>query len=116
MTAILVLVVVTRGAMFLEAVCVVLFIEATTNIITKSELTAPFRSFLFSRSKFLHDLFDCGYCLSVWVSVIVSFYLTYFRSEVVDIFGMGLVFHRLSNVAHFFIDWLDNIRRGQGNF
>lgn len=102
--------------------------EAITELITKSEIFKPLREFFFNhRNKklfnWIHDLATCGYCTSVWVGwfvVSVWFYLDQLVNQkftmfmFVKLFFIGLVFHRLSNMLHFFIDWL-NERRGQGN-
>jgi hypothetical protein len=93
-------------------------VEAITNILTKSELFLPLRRFFFNKKsykvfEFIHDLFDCGYCMSVWIGIMATLYLTYIDSNIVNIFISGLILHRFSNILHFIIDWLDEIR-GQG--
>jgi len=97
----------------LEIICVVILIEATTNILSKSELFKPLREFLFNRRKrkffdFIHELVDCPYCLSVWVSLFYVFmlylYLKGVLSGVCTWFFMVIIFHRLSNILHFIID------------
>jgi len=102
----------------IKYILAILAVEAITNIITKSELFSPIREFFFNRRnnkiyKFIHDLLDCGYCMSVWIGIMAAFYLTYVDSDVVNVFVLGLVLHRLSNILHFMIDWIDE-RRGQG--
>jgi hypothetical protein len=97
----------------LRIIIAIIAIEAITNIITKSDLFQPVRAFFFKKNKWIHDLLDCGYCTSVWIGIFAAIYLTFFRVTAVEIFVLGIVLHRLSNVFHFMVDWLDN-RRGQG--
>lgn len=90
-------------------------VEATTELLSKSEFFNPFREFLFNRRKyklfkFLHSVFDCGYCLSIWISI---FYTIFFYLIIVDLISfyvlflpIVLFFHRLSNILHFIIDRL----------
>ena len=84
--------------------------EAITQIITKSEITKPIRSWFFDRRKtplfgFIHELLDCGYCFSVWVGLFVALLLFYNEGWLV-VFVFALVLHRLSNVCHMGIDRL----------
>lgn len=94
----------------------VLSIEASTNIISKSDIFKPFRAFLFKHSptniiaKFLHMMLDCPYCTSVWVSLIHM--LLYFSGVWLIVymfmfFMFVMVFHRLSNIVHHVIDRID---------
>lgn len=83
--------------------------EATTEIVTKSQLFIPLRRFFFKRKKhkicnFIHDLLDCGYCTSVWIGVFASIYLYHQSFSFIMLFLIGLVIHRLSNVLHFIVD------------
>jgi len=99
--------------MVLLLVLLIFSIEATTNILSKSELFKPLRQYLFNRSnnrmvKFMHDLIDCPYCTSVWVSL---FYIcALFLSVDIDATSILLIFmcvitlHRLSNILHHLID------------
>ena len=100
----------------LEVVIFVLCIEATTTLFSKSLIFKPLREYLFSNSnkklyKFLHSLFDCPYCVSVWVSF---FYTALFY--VYTAFGLHCVFlwffvaiaaHRAANILHYVIDRVD---------
>jgi hypothetical protein len=97
----------------IEFLIAIVVIEAITNILTKSELFKPVRAFFFERNKWIHDLLDCGYCTSVWIGFFIAIYLTFLRVRIVDVFLLGIALHRLSNVFHFIVDWIDN-RRGQG--
>jgi hypothetical protein len=87
----------------------IILTEAITQIITKSELFKPIRKFFFDRRgnkfcNYMHDLLDCGYCVSVWVGWFVVIAFLYIDSVVINVFFAGLVLHRLSNVLHFIID------------
>lgn len=88
---------------------VIILTEAITQIITKSELIRPIRKFFYDKRKnkffsYIHDLFDCGYCTSVWVGWFVVIAFLYLNSVILNVFFAGLVLHRLSNILHFIID------------
>ena len=98
----------------LQILLVIICIEAVTEIITDSSLFQPVKKFFFTKENrlcmFIHDLLDCGYCLSVWVSLIIITYLSILNLWVVDIFNCNLLipiyvfsFHRLSNLIHIII-------------
>jgi len=104
--------------MIYKIVFVVVFIEALTEIITKSEITEPVRKYVFKmghKNKFynwLHRLLDCGYCTSVWIGMFAAIFL--FRgvevlSPYLDWIFIGLVLHRFSNVFHFLVDRIRGI-------
>lgn len=108
------------GIELIYIICSILFIiiniEASTNIISKSEIFKPSRAFLFKHSnykiiKFLHELVDCPYCTSVWVSLfyITMLYLTKstFLLPIVVFIMLVIAFHRLSNILHHIIDRID---------
>lgn len=93
----------------------VLATEAATNLITKSEFSIrTIKKLVFKWRHvwpcgFLHDLLDCGYCTSVWVSIPAAWwYLESFN--LVDGIMFTLIIHRLSNILHFYIDVLDEKR------
>lgn len=90
----------------------VMLVEAITQIITKSELFKPIRGFFFERRKnrfcnYIHELLDCGYCMSVWVGWFVVLAFLYTNSVALNVFFTGIVLHRLSNILHFIIDRFD---------
>jgi len=104
--------------MVLKVVFVVVFIEALTEIITKSEITEPIRKFVFEKghkNKFfnwLHRLLDCGYCTSVWIGLFAALLLfrgLHLISPYLDWIFIGLILHRLSNVFHFIVDRIRGI-------
>ena len=84
--------------------------EAITEILTKAEITKPFREFLFDRKEnkffnWLHELFDCGYCTSVWVAafVVFSYYLIAIKwghETFVSLFYVSFIIHRVANIFH----------------
>ena len=93
----------------LKLVFGIILTEAITEIVTKSQLFIPVRRFFFKRKKykvfsFIHDLLDCGYCTSVWVGILTSFYLYNQSFSFIMLFLIGLVIHRSSNVLHFIVD------------
>lgn len=92
--------------------------EAITQLATKSEFSSRFiKKPLFKwRDKkffgFLHDILDCGYCTSVWAAIAPTYWFITDSPGVqfLDIVIIILVIHRLSNMLHFIIDWLDEKR------
>jgi len=101
--------------LFLQILVLVICIEATTNIISKSQLFEPLRQVLFESNnrgcKFAHNLIDCPYCTSLWVSL---FYTIMFVLYMVNLlpsiflwFFVAVALHRASNVLHFVIDRVD---------
>jgi hypothetical protein len=100
---------------FLEIICLVIFIEAVTNIISKSELFSPFRAFLLRNSKnkfieFAHSIIECPYCLSVWMGLFSMNMFYFYRHNLLhDVFiwfMFAIILHRLSNILHYLIDKL----------
>jgi len=94
----------------------IILVEAITELLTKSEFFSPVRGYFFNRRarkffNFLHKLFDCGYCLSVWVGVALSvLYLTGVYGYFNWLF-YGLIIHRMSNLLHFIIDRFDRYKK-----
>ena len=84
--------------------------EAITQLLTKSEFSERFlRKPLFKYRKFklfqfVHDILDCGYCTSVWAAIIPTIWLL---TDHLDVVITLLILHRLSNVLHFLIDFID---------
>lgn len=95
--------------------------EAITEIIVKSNIFIFIRDYLDKRSResslfeFLSDLLACGHCTSVWVAFFIGLILTIsgvtLLNKFVDWFILWILIHRLSNVIHFCIDFIDNARR-----
>ena len=100
----------------LEIIATIILIEAITGIITKSELFKPIREFLFNSDnkilKFIHEITDCSYCTSVWVSLFCTGMLYIYKLNIMPhllaLFFMGVVLHRLSNILHYIIDRIDS--------
>lgn len=84
--------------------------EAITEIVSKSSLFEPLRKWFFKKNskffRFIHDLLDCGFCLSVWVGIIVGNVLLDVTIVTIwlDWFIIGLLVHKCSNVLHNLID------------
>jgi hypothetical protein len=104
----------------IQVLVIILNIEAVTNIISKSELFKPLRGGLFNLynsrgikfAGFVHDLIDCPYCTSVWVSLfyLLCVYISASSPLFLSIFVffcLIIVFHRLSNILHHIIDRID---------
>lgn len=89
--------------------------ESATNLLTKSEFSSKFiKEPLFNRRSnklcnFIHEILDCGYCTSVWASILPAFWYFDLISWFTPIIFI-LVIHRLSNVVHFIIDLIDEKR------
>jgi hypothetical protein len=101
----------------LEIIATIILIEAITGIISKSELFSPIREFFFNHRnnrilKFIHEITDCSYCTSVWVSLFCTGMLYLYKINIMPqllaLFFMGVVLHRLSNILHFIIDRIDS--------
>jgi len=101
--------------LFFKFLLAIVLTEAFTEIVTKSAIFNPFRKKIFEFGhnnkffKYLHDLLDCGYCFSVWSGVFIAFLLLSdinFIGFGVDVFIIGLVLHRLSNLFHNVMDRL----------
>jgi len=100
-------------ATLLDMIMAVIATEAATNLIIKSEFSMRFiKGPLFKLRRFrifnfIHDILDCGYCTSVWMAGIFALF---FLTESFDFVIIVLVLHRLANMLHFTIDWLDEKR------
>ena len=105
-------------ASVLDMLMGVIAVEAITQLLTKSEFSIRFiKKPLFNKREkkffgFLHDILDCGYCTSVWAAIIPAIWLITDPGGpiILDIIITLLVLHRLSNVLHFIIDWIDEKR------
>jgi hypothetical protein len=101
--------------MLLQLLMVILCVEATTNILSKSVLFESLRKYLFESKNsyliFIHNILDCPYCTSVWVSFFYTFiwfvYIKYGLPFFVLLFFLSIAVHRVSNIVHFIIDRLD---------
>ncbi|KKL67179.1 hypothetical protein LCGC14_2137580 [marine sediment metagenome] len=102
--------------LILAVIVTVILIEAITGILCKSELFKPIRGFLFESNnktlKFIHNILDCSYCTSVWVSlfctVMLALDIMNLLPQILALFFIGVVLHRVSNVLHFIIDRIDS--------
>jgi|AntAceMinimDraft_10_1070366.scaffolds.fasta_scaffold231416_1 hypothetical protein len=86
----------------------IILTETLTELAVKSELFESLRKLLFeSENKvlnFIHSIFDCGYCFSVWAAILSSILIFVLDNKIVDFFIMCLIVHRLSNLFHFIMD------------
>jgi len=87
----------------------VVFAEAITELGVKSEFFHPFREWLFSKRdspifNFIHNVFDCGYCFSVWAGIFSVILMLFLNYKVIYYFVLCIVVHRLSNLFHFMVD------------
>lgn len=96
-----------------DMIMAIIATEAATNLITKSEFSIKFiKEPLFNLRRFkvfnfIHNILDCGYCTSVWMACIFALL---FITDSFQFVVLILVLHRLSNMLHFIIDWLDEKR------
>lgn len=101
--------------MIFNIIISLLLTEAITELAVKSEFFHPLRKFLFESNNklfnYIHKLFDCGYCFSVWAGMLSIFLVFYLDNFVIDFLVLGLVVHRLSNILHFFIDLISRFNR-----
>jgi hypothetical protein len=87
--------------------------EAVVQLVIKSEFFAPIRRLASKLGPWTAELFQCGYCFSVWValgmiSVVPAVILPVSDWRVVNVLLTLLVIHRLSNIMHNVIDkWTD---------
>jgi len=104
-----------------DVVLLIVCIEATTEIVTKSKLFEPFRLFLDRLRKkrrwleYLTTPLFCAHCFSVWAAalyatlfLVLPYYLglEYLR-QAVWFFMAILFFHRISNYLHMVVDRVD---------
>lgn len=95
-------------------ICCAIFTEAVTELFTKSLIFSGLREKIVNRGGFVAALISCGYCTSVWVSLIPSLFFVSVMHDLnyAKFLGMWLfvavVVHRSSNYLHNFNDkWLD---------
>ena len=95
----------------INAVLMIIAIEAVVEIIVQGDVFIGFRNWLARINPgFLGKLIGCGYCMSVWAStvfVLVYVLLPQYRHiEMIVVYI--LVFHRLSNMIHeLFHKWIN---------
>ena len=100
----------------LEIIATIILIEAITNILNKSELFEPVRRIFFESKnriiKFISNIIECPYCTSVWVSLFCTAMLYLYKTDtlpqILALFFIGLVLHRISNILHHVIDRIDS--------
>lgn len=99
--------------MILNIIFIIVLIEALTELAVKSEFFYPLRKVLFNLGKknsifkFIFNIFDCGYCFSVWASFLSLVLVFIVNNTIIDFILCVIVFHRLSNLLHFVIDRID---------
>lgn len=82
--------------------------EASVQLVTQSEILSFVSDWANSGDSFLHRLFRCGYCLSVWASLLwcLIFWLLFSYSLTLALF-LILPVHRLSNWFHHIFELLN---------
>lgn len=100
----------------------IIFTEAITEIVVKSDLFDSLRTYIYIRRQdnsifnFLYRLTDCGYCFSVWVGWFSAILLSIvgfptFINRYLDWIILGIVLHRCSNLFHYIMDISRNIKQ-----
>ena len=87
-----------------KLVVAVLLTEALVELFTESRMFESLRNKL-SFSDMTEYFFNCGYCQSVWVGLLVAMFFNMdigFCSYYIDVIISGLIVHRLSNLYHGF--------------
>ncbi len=96
--------------MILEILTAIILTEALTELSVKSEIFQPLRKWLFEKESkvlnFIHQIFDCGYCFSVWAASFSLVLVFALDNKIIDFFIMAIIIHRLSNLFHFVMDRL----------
>lgn len=91
----------------IKFILAIIFTEAITELVVKSELFEPVRKKLFKSKykvlNYLHKVVDCGYCFSVWAGMITLIFFM-FDNVFINCFILGIVIHRSSNMCHFLMD------------
>lgn len=99
----------------LKVLVAVVCTEALTELAVKSEFFQPLRAWLYKSKywplRFIHRILDCGYCFSVWASILAVTCIFYIDVIIVHFLVLILVVHRLSNLFHFFVDTMRDIFR-----
>lgn len=94
--------------LIIKVVAAIITTEAITEIVVKSELFEPVRKLLFESKykilNFIHKILDCGYCFSVWASLITVLALFIINNIIIDFLIVVIVVHRLSNLVHSILD------------
>lgn len=110
--------------MILLFLAAVIFVEAVTELICKSSIFHNLNEKVSSWHPFLDEMLGCGYCTSVWVSMLPASVISYLYSGSA-LYSVGwfivltVVIHRLSNYVHnindkYFSKIYDGRMRGNG--
>lgn len=102
----------------LRLLVLVVATEAVTEILVAAKITDGIRAFIFLKAfppvqenaepvvgkwqwRFMHDLFSCGYCLSVWVAALFACLAPqWFSLVIINWVVMVFVIHRASTLFH----------------
>ena len=101
---------ISRGeSLIVNFILAIIFAEAITELGVKSELFHPLREWFFNKKSnpffnFIHNVFDCGYCFSVYAGALSISLLFLCENKITYYFVLCVVVHRLSNLFHFMVD------------
>lgn len=94
----------------------IILTEAITELVVKSFFFEPLRKYFFNRQEKnvvynkISYLLECGYCFSVWAGMFSSIFMFKIYDDiefnVLQLFILGLVIHRVANMLHYLIDRL----------
>lgn len=77
--------------------------EALTEILIHAEPFDKPRDWLMEKIDFLHKLLSCGWCLSVWVALLV--FAVILKGWWIVLVPIAI--HRMSNYLHDAVEWLE---------
>ena len=93
----------------IKIILLILATEAITEIIVSGDIFSTFREYVWKINSFFGKLINCGYCLSVWVSALLTIPI-YNGLELIYLIPLVFAIHRLSNVWHeFIVKWLKRL-------
>lgn len=77
-------------------------VEAITEILTAGKIFFGLRNWLQKKSNFFGSMISCGYCLSVWVSMLVAVVYPFEITNImiIDYILWVFILHRFSNIIH----------------
>lgn len=94
----------TIAAIVIKILLLALVVEAITEIFVSSLLFEKLRIKIASIHLMLGELVHCGYCTSVWISMLVAWIATFIlpisNYIIVDYILFVFILHRLSNIMH----------------
>jgi uncharacterized membrane protein len=101
---------------FIKFILCVIAVEAISELLVNADVFQGIHKYLFDKKhnkicKFLHELLDCVYCTSVWVSffILVLIYKQLAITDFLLFFLSWMVMHRLATLMHYVINRVKDI-------